>query len=69
MEQITKNRQVATSIGDLVESLYHEVEVLPLSDTAKNALVMVMVGDILKRRGDTIYFNYPPIQQVGEVAA
>ncbi len=68
MESYDQNREAVTTIGDLIESLFGEVQGLPLSDAAKNALVMIMLGDTLKRQGRTIYFNYPA-QLKGEAAA
>jgi hypothetical protein len=69
MEQFEKTKEAVLTIGDLVESLYAEVSDLPLSETAKNALVMVMMGDLLKTRGRTIYFNYPAMGTSDEAAA
>jgi hypothetical protein len=53
------NRQIIGQLGDLTESLYLEVASLPLSDVAKNALVMVMLGDITKFKGNQVTFNIP----------
>ena len=60
MESCEANRKVVISIGNLVESLYDEVSTLPLSDVAKSAMVMVMLGDLLTRKGRVIYFQYQP---------
>lgn len=68
MEDSKTNREVISSIGDLVSALYSEVEALPLSERAKQALVMIMVSDIMKREGRTINF-YLPAQMLGQVAA
>lgn len=59
MENCERNREAVSSVGDLVEALYMEVDPLPLSDVSKNALVMVMLGDILKREGNHVFFQYP----------
>ena len=69
MECSQENIETVCTIGDLVEALYNEVAVLPLSDTAKSALVTIMLGDILKQDGQVIYFQYPAGIQKGEVAA
>ncbi len=69
MKTCEKNREVISSVGDLVEALYTEVDPLPLSDVAKNALVMVMLGDILKRKGKYVFFQYPPDLQGAGLAA
>jgi hypothetical protein len=63
-----RNREVACTIGDLVTALYDEIEVLPLSDRAKQTLVMVMVSDIMRREGCVINFYLPARSRV-EVAA
>lgn len=60
MEACRKNRELVNTIGDLVEALFNEMENLPLSDGAKHAIVMVMLGDLLKRQGDIVYFYCPP---------
>lgn len=60
METCKQNREIVTTMGNLVEALFDEVSVLPLSDGAKAALVTIMVGDIMKRDGRTIYFHCPP---------
>ena len=54
-----RNREVASTIGDLVASLYDEVEILPLSERAKQALVMVMMSDLMRREGCVISFYLP----------
>lgn len=69
MECTQNNREVASTIGNLVEALYDEVSALPLSDIAKGALVTIMLGDILKRSGRIIQFNYPSELAKGEAAA
>jgi len=70
MEEYKRNLEAVCTIGSLVELLYEEVSVLPISDEAKGALVTVMMGDILKRQGKTIYFNYPAdLKDFAEAAA
>jgi hypothetical protein len=66
-ESRRKNREVVSTIGDLVTVLYDELEVLPFSVEAKQALVMIMVGDIMRREGCTVSFFLPP--RVGNVVA
>lgn len=66
MEGCLKNREVISSIGDVVETLFDEMENLPLSDPAKQAMVMVMLGDLLHRKGNVIYFSCPPELRRGE---
>jgi len=61
METSQKNRETAGTLGNLIEALFDEVSELPFSDGAKTALVMIMLGDILKREGRTIYFTCPPL--------
>jgi len=68
IEHRKRNREVVSNIGDLVSSLYDEVAILPLSDTAKHALVMIMVSDIMKRDGCTINFCLPARCRVGVAA-
>jgi hypothetical protein len=68
MERRRRNREVACTIGDLVAALFEEVEVLPMSETAKHAMVMIMISDIMKREGCTINFCLPARGGV-EVAA
>jgi hypothetical protein len=52
-----------------VENLYNEVAPLPISDAAKNAMVMVMVANVLKCNGCTITFQLPLEMMRGQVAA
>jgi hypothetical protein len=59
METRTKNRQFVGAVGDLVEALYGEFDMLPISDSAKTAIVMVMLGDLMKRDGAVFYFKAP----------
>ena len=59
MEYAENNREVVSTIGDLIEALYCEIDSLPLSDAAKSAMVTIMLGDIVKRKGRMIYFNAP----------
>jgi hypothetical protein len=59
METSEKNREVVSTIGDLVESLYSEVMPLPISDQAKHAMVMVMVANVLTRTGHDVSFLLP----------
>ncbi len=68
MDGRQKNREVVSTIGELVSALFLEVEALPLSDKAKQALVMVMVSEIMKRDGRTVNY-YVPLQSGQEVAA
>ncbi|HUT51830.1 MAG TPA: hypothetical protein VM658_00420 [bacterium] len=67
METSTKNRQFVGAVGDLVEALYGEFDMLPISDSAKTAIVMVMLGDLMKRDGSVFSFNAPA--NVGELGA
>lgn len=69
MEYCEKNREVVSSIGDLVESLYSEVMPLPISDQAKHAMVMVMVSNILTRNGSDVSFLMPVDLCAKEAAA
>jgi len=55
-----QNRTAGCSLGDLVEALYNEVIVLPLSAPAKDSLVTIMLGDIMRREGRTISFQAHP---------
>jgi len=67
MEHRKKNRELVCTIGDIVSALYTEVEPLPLSERAKQALVMIMLSDIMKRDGRVVNFNLPA--QLLEAAA
>ena len=69
METCRKNREIVTNVGNLVEALFDEVSILPLSDGAKTALVTIMLGDIMKRDGRNIYFHCPPQLSQAVVAA
>jgi len=69
METCQVNRKVIGNIGDLVEELYTEVQVLPLSDEAKNAMVMIMLCDVLKHKGWVVSFQYPPMPVHRKAAA
>jgi len=60
MKDCQKNRETISTIGDLVEALFNEVSNLPLSDEAKTTLVMIMMGDVLKRNGKYVYLKCPP---------
>jgi len=64
-----QNRKLVGNIGDLVELLYDEVASLPISEEAKSALVMMMMGDMMKRNGSTVTFLMPAFENSGEVAA
>ena len=55
-----QNRAAGCSLGDLVEALFEEVTELPLSAPAKESLVTIMLGDILRREGRTISFQSHP---------
>jgi hypothetical protein len=68
MENCQTNRKVVNNIGDLVELLYDELRVLPLSEEAKNAMVTIMLCDVLKREGWTVSFQCPP-EMVQKMAA
>ena len=59
MNSQIQNRKAVARLGDIIQELFDEVNVLPLSDTAKTAMVMIMLGDILKIDGRTIYMNFP----------
>lgn len=59
METCNKNRQFVGAVGDLVEALYGEFDMLPISDSAKSAMVMIMLGDLMKREGAVFYFKTP----------
>lgn len=52
-----KDREFRCTLGDLVEALYDEVVELPLSNPAKQSLVAIMLGDIMRREGRAIYFQ------------
>ena len=69
METCQKNREIVTNMGNLVEALFDEVSILPLSDGAKTALVTIMLGDIMKRDGRNIYFHCPPGLSQAVIAA
>ena len=69
METCQKNREIVSSVGNMVEALFDEVSILPLSDGAKAALVTIMLGDIFKRDGQTIYFHCPSGLSEAVVAA
>ncbi len=57
--QSDQNCMVVGTIGDLIDALYDEIADLPMSDGAKAALVTIMLGDVLKRDGDTFYLMIP----------
>jgi hypothetical protein len=64
-----QNSKTECRLGDLVEALYDEVIDLPLSETAQNALVAIMLGDLLRRENRTISFQVtPPMDLQREVA-
>ena len=44
--QQKQNRMIVGNIGDLVEALFSEVSVLPLSASAKTAMVTVIISDM-----------------------
>jgi hypothetical protein len=58
-----QKREVGCSLGDLVEALYAEVIELPLSDPAKVSLVAIMLGDVMHRKGHTIFFQAPSLRR------
>jgi hypothetical protein len=60
MDTASQNREVVGTVGNLVEALFDEVSILPLSDGAKAALVTIMMGDVLKRNGNSVFFHLPP---------
>ncbi len=60
MQYCKENREVICMLGDLIEALYHEVNELPLSDSAKGALVMVTLSELVSRDGRVFYFQFPP---------
>jgi len=64
MDSERQDRESDCGLGDLVEALYDEVIELALSETAKNTLVAIMLGDIMRREGRTIYFQMPPFQEI-----
>jgi len=45
-----KNNKINTTIGNLINSLYKEVDNLDLSPEKKSNLVYIMLNDILSRR-------------------
>ena len=59
MENRRQNRQFVNLVGNLVESLYNEFDMLPISGPAKSAMVMVMLGDIMQRNGAVISLKNP----------
>jgi hypothetical protein len=54
------NQQTVMAIGDFVDALFSELNPLPISATAKQAMVSTMVGDCIERKGDIITFRPIP---------
>lgn len=52
--RLEKRVIVKAQLGDIISSVYEEVASMPLSDQAKNAMVMLVVGEILNRNGHKI---------------
>lgn len=69
MDYEKQNREAACSLGDLVEALFDELTGLPISGPAKESLVTIMLGDIMRREGRTIIFQARPWPISGRVAA
>ncbi len=59
METTKHNREVVQRVGDLVVDLSNEVDPLPMSEPAKEAMVMVMVANCLKSQGNIVTFCLP----------
>ena len=64
-----QDRTTGCSLGDLVEALYDEVDELPLSGPAKQSLVAIMLGDIMRREGRTVFFQVCPSWRIQMDAA
>jgi hypothetical protein len=60
METEKQNREVVGKVGDLVENLFNEVTPLPISDAAKNAMVMVMTANCIRGVGGDYFVFAPP---------
>lgn len=56
-------------IGDLIEALYSQVEELELPEATKSMMVTMMLGDVLKRDGRNIYFQFPPSMELMRMVA
>ncbi len=69
MKDTRSNREAISTIGDLVEVLYQEINFMPISDEAKTALVTVMMGDILKQSGKNVYMISSPEMILADHAA
>ncbi|MCX6739877.1 MAG: hypothetical protein NTZ49_01455 [Candidatus Parcubacteria bacterium] len=46
-------------LGDVLEVIFEEVSILPLSDRSKTAMVSVLMGDMIMRSGTDVYFKVP----------
>ena len=62
-------KEIETDLGDLVAVLYNEAAELKLSEEGKNALVAIMLSDILSKEGLEITFNSLPTLHHREAAA
>ncbi len=51
--------KVKINLGDIINSVYEEVEALPLTNQAKSAMVMYIVGEMLTRNGYEIKLATP----------
>ncbi|OGY42810.1 MAG: hypothetical protein A2Y67_03745 [Candidatus Buchananbacteria bacterium RBG_13_39_9] len=58
-EQQQKNCQTVATIGDLVETLFQEVSVLPLTDRAQACMVTVIVGNMLTVKEGVVTCHLP----------
>ncbi|MBD3360062.1 MAG: hypothetical protein GF365_05160 [Candidatus Buchananbacteria bacterium] len=54
-----KNRETIAHLSNLIEAMFNEVGNLPISDCAKTAVVMIMMGDLTKFNGNRVTFDIP----------
>ncbi len=57
IETMEKNRRTIEQLSELTEALFNEVGQLPISDCAKTSMVMIMLGDITRRKGNQVTFD------------
>jgi hypothetical protein len=69
MKEERQNLEAGFSLGELIEALYDGVIDLPLSEAARDSLVTIMLGDIIRREGRTISFLGLPRTSSRQVAA
>lgn len=60
MNSKRRNRKARCTLGDLVKALYDEVIEFPVSGAAKESLVAIMLGDIMRREGRAISYQARP---------